>query len=53
MRDNKFNIQQTANAINDGYKTYVCTTAGFKVFSPHLSNISKLESLNLGISRVS
>jgi hypothetical protein len=50
MKDNKGIIQQVSSVVDDGYKVNVNTSAGFKVFSPHLTYISDLESLNLGLN---
>ncbi len=48
MKDYKCITQQAFNVVDDGYKINVFTSAWFKVLSPHLTYISKLEALNLG-----
>jgi hypothetical protein len=48
MKDNKYIIHQVSNVVDDGYKVNVLTSAWFKVFSQHLTYISKLKALNLG-----
>jgi hypothetical protein len=48
MSDYKCIIQQVSNVVEYEYKINDFASAGFKVFSPHLTYISILESLNLG-----
>jgi hypothetical protein len=48
MKDYKRITQQVSNVVDDEYKIDAFTSAGFKVFSPHLTYISKLRIAQLG-----
>ncbi|MEW6740946.1 MAG: pitrilysin family protein [Nitrospirota bacterium] len=41
MKDNKRFTRQRSNVVDDGYRINVLASAGFKVFSPHLTCIYK------------
>lgn len=47
MKDNKCILQQVSNVADDRYKINFIASAGFKVFSPHLTCISGSGLLNL------